>query len=193
MEDLVIDDELNYIEKPVAILDRKVKQLRNKTINQVMVQWQDRRGSDTTWESEDEMRKFYPFLFERVRPRRKPRNLQRLTKLVIYFVDGVLQGSWGIRTWRYMEFYGVYIEDIHMCIKFTAQNVLDEMPRIDSEGLSGTKRPRKEIVIEDSALEQGLGVSYGGLGVTYDVGLGKILLTARALRFTAQLTARTKI
>ncbi|KAD7116928.1 hypothetical protein E3N88_04196 [Mikania micrantha] len=35
MEDLVIDDKPNYIEKPVAILDRKVKQLRNKTINQV--------------------------------------------------------------------------------------------------------------------------------------------------------------
>ncbi|KAD4889132.1 hypothetical protein E3N88_21205 [Mikania micrantha] len=64
MEDLVIDDKLNYIEKPVAILDRKVKQLRNKTINQVMVQWKNRRGSDATWESEDEMRKFYPFLFE---------------------------------------------------------------------------------------------------------------------------------
>ncbi|KAC9514759.1 hypothetical protein E3N88_45709 [Mikania micrantha] len=64
MEDLVIDDKLNYIEKHVAILDRKVKQLRNKTINQVMVQWQNRRGSDATWESEDGMRKFYPFLFE---------------------------------------------------------------------------------------------------------------------------------
>ncbi|KAD5507398.1 hypothetical protein E3N88_15101 [Mikania micrantha] len=63
LEDLVIDDKLNYIEKPVAILDRKVKQLRNKTINQVMVQWKNRRGSDATWESEDEMRKFYPFLF----------------------------------------------------------------------------------------------------------------------------------
>ncbi|KAD4586271.1 hypothetical protein E3N88_23872 [Mikania micrantha] len=50
MEDLVIDDKLNYIEKPVAIFDRKVKQLRNKTISQVMVQWQNRRGSDATWE-----------------------------------------------------------------------------------------------------------------------------------------------
>ncbi|KAD7479850.1 hypothetical protein E3N88_02986 [Mikania micrantha] len=32
-EDLEIDDKLNYIEKPVAILDRKVKQLRNKSLN----------------------------------------------------------------------------------------------------------------------------------------------------------------
>ncbi|KAD5961642.1 hypothetical protein E3N88_13115 [Mikania micrantha] len=35
---------------------------------------------------------------------------------------------------------------------------------IDSEGVSGTKRPGKEVVIEDSALDQGLGVSYGGAG-----------------------------
>ncbi|KAD4180494.1 hypothetical protein E3N88_29085 [Mikania micrantha] len=64
LEDLEIDDKLNYVEKPVAILDRKVKQLRNKSLNQVKVQWKNRRGSDATWESEDEMRKFYPFLFD---------------------------------------------------------------------------------------------------------------------------------
>ncbi|KAD4179016.1 hypothetical protein E3N88_27607 [Mikania micrantha] len=64
LEDLEIDDKLNYVEKPVAILDRKIKQLRNKSLNQVKVQWKNRRGSDATWESEDEMRKFYPFLFD---------------------------------------------------------------------------------------------------------------------------------
>ncbi|KAD4180362.1 hypothetical protein E3N88_28953 [Mikania micrantha] len=64
LDDLEIDDKLNYVEKPVAILDRKVKQLRNKSLNQVKVQWKNRRGSDATWESEDEMRKFYPFLFD---------------------------------------------------------------------------------------------------------------------------------
>ncbi|KAD3640698.1 hypothetical protein E3N88_29921 [Mikania micrantha] len=64
LEDLEIDDKLNYVEKPVAILDRKVKQLRNKSLNQVKVQWKNRRGSDATWESEDEIRKFYPFLFD---------------------------------------------------------------------------------------------------------------------------------
>ncbi|KAD6453660.1 hypothetical protein E3N88_08366 [Mikania micrantha] len=64
LEDLEIDDKLNYVEKPVAILDRKVKQLRNKSLNQVKVQWKNKRGSVATWESEDEMRKFYPFLFD---------------------------------------------------------------------------------------------------------------------------------
>ncbi|KAD5508082.1 hypothetical protein E3N88_15785 [Mikania micrantha] len=34
---------------------------------------------------------------------------------------------------------------------------------IDSEGVSGTKRPGKELVIEDNALKQGgAGVSYAG-------------------------------
>ena len=63
-EDLDIDNKLNYVEKPVAILDRKMKQLRNKKLNQVKVQWKNRKGSDATWESKDEMRKFYPFLFD---------------------------------------------------------------------------------------------------------------------------------
>ncbi|KAK1422572.1 hypothetical protein QVD17_17855 [Tagetes erecta] len=63
LNDIEVDDKLNYVEKPVAILDRKVKQLRNKIINQVKVQWKHRRGSDTTWEAEDEMSKYYPELF----------------------------------------------------------------------------------------------------------------------------------
>ncbi|KAD7477674.1 hypothetical protein E3N88_00810 [Mikania micrantha] len=64
LEDVEVVDKLNYVEKPVAILDRKIKRLRNKSLNQVKVQWKNRRGSDTTWESEDEMKKFYPFLFD---------------------------------------------------------------------------------------------------------------------------------
>ena len=63
LEDIEVDDKLNYVEKPVAIKDFKVKRLRNKTINQVLVQWQHRKGSDLTWESEEEMRKHYPALF----------------------------------------------------------------------------------------------------------------------------------
>ncbi|KAD3640194.1 hypothetical protein E3N88_29417 [Mikania micrantha] len=58
LEDLEIDDKLSYVEKPVTILDRKVKHLRKKALNQVKVQWKNRRGSDATWESENEMRKY---------------------------------------------------------------------------------------------------------------------------------------
>ncbi|XP_022000480.1 uncharacterized protein LOC110898049 [Helianthus annuus] len=58
-----IDNKLNYIARPIAILDRKVKGLRNKEIHQVKVKWEHRKGSDTTWESEEEMRRPYPSLF----------------------------------------------------------------------------------------------------------------------------------
>ncbi|KAK1415113.1 hypothetical protein QVD17_30884 [Tagetes erecta] len=64
LNDIEVNEKLNYVEKPVAILDHKVKQLRNKEINQVKVQWKHRRGSDTTWESEEEMKKYYPELFQ---------------------------------------------------------------------------------------------------------------------------------
>ncbi|KAD3641035.1 hypothetical protein E3N88_30258 [Mikania micrantha] len=57
LDDIEVDDRLNYIEEPVAIVDTKEKQLRNKTFRQVRVQWKHRKGSDTTWETEDEMRR----------------------------------------------------------------------------------------------------------------------------------------
>ncbi|KAI3819645.1 hypothetical protein L1987_13487 [Smallanthus sonchifolius] len=37
LNDIEIDERLNYIEKPMAILDRKDKRLRNKVIKQVKV------------------------------------------------------------------------------------------------------------------------------------------------------------
>ncbi|KAI3776026.1 hypothetical protein L1987_45786 [Smallanthus sonchifolius] len=59
-----VDNSLNYIEEPMAILDRKEKRLRNKTIQLVKVQWKHRRGSEATWETETEMRDSYPQLFD---------------------------------------------------------------------------------------------------------------------------------
>ncbi|KAJ9541556.1 hypothetical protein OSB04_028062 [Centaurea solstitialis] len=58
-----ISHSLNYVEKPVAVLDRKVRRLRNKEIGIVKVQWQHRKGSEWTWELEAEMREHYPELF----------------------------------------------------------------------------------------------------------------------------------
>ena len=63
LEDIVIDDKLNYVEKPIAILERKTKTLRNKVIGLVKVQWKHRKGSEWTWEPESEMRQYYPELF----------------------------------------------------------------------------------------------------------------------------------
>jgi hypothetical protein len=61
--DIEVDERRNYVETPVEIKDTKVKHLRNKSIKQVLVQWRHRKGTDLTWEVEEEMREHYPFLF----------------------------------------------------------------------------------------------------------------------------------
>ncbi|KAL5567484.1 hypothetical protein UlMin_024059 [Ulmus minor] len=58
-----IDEKLSYEEKPVQILDRKAKELRNKTISLVKVLWRNHTVEEATWEREDEMREKYPNLF----------------------------------------------------------------------------------------------------------------------------------
>ena len=37
LEDIQVDDRLNYIERPISILDRKTKALRNKLVDLVKV------------------------------------------------------------------------------------------------------------------------------------------------------------
>ena len=63
LEDIQVDVSLNYVERPVAIRDRKIKVLRNKEVPLVQVQWQHRKGSELTWEPEQEMREQHPELF----------------------------------------------------------------------------------------------------------------------------------
>jgi hypothetical protein len=48
----------------VHILDRKIKQLWNRAIGLVKVQWTWYGPEDTTWEHEDAMQAEYPHLFE---------------------------------------------------------------------------------------------------------------------------------
>ncbi|KAJ9552642.1 hypothetical protein OSB04_016687 [Centaurea solstitialis] len=66
LEDIQIDEKLNYVEKPIALLEWKVKTLRNKEIRYVKVLWQHRKGLEWTWEPEVEMRAHYPELFHGV-------------------------------------------------------------------------------------------------------------------------------
>ncbi|XP_021974899.1 uncharacterized protein LOC110870012 [Helianthus annuus] len=63
LDDIEMDEKMNNVERPMAIKDSKIRHLQNKAIRQVLVQLQHRKGSDLTWESEDEMRKHYPSLF----------------------------------------------------------------------------------------------------------------------------------
>ncbi|KAJ9541664.1 hypothetical protein OSB04_028170 [Centaurea solstitialis] len=67
LDDIQVDESLNYVERPVAVIDRKVKRLRRREIGIVKVQWQHRKGSEWTWEPEAEMREHYPDYRERER------------------------------------------------------------------------------------------------------------------------------
>ncbi|KAL5570638.1 hypothetical protein UlMin_027213 [Ulmus minor] len=53
----------NFEEKPMQILDYKIKTLRNKDIPLVKVLWRNQKTEEATWEREDEMRTSYPELF----------------------------------------------------------------------------------------------------------------------------------
>ncbi|KAJ9543867.1 hypothetical protein OSB04_023574 [Centaurea solstitialis] len=63
LKDVQVDEKLRYREEPVMVLERKVKRLRNKNIGMVKVQWRHLRGTDVTWESEEDMKCKYPQLF----------------------------------------------------------------------------------------------------------------------------------
>ncbi|GJW81364.1 putative reverse transcriptase domain-containing protein [Tanacetum coccineum] len=64
MDEIHIDDKLNFIEEPVEIIDREVKGLKKSRIPIVKVRWNSRRGPEYTWEREDQMQKKYPHLFD---------------------------------------------------------------------------------------------------------------------------------
>ena len=59
-----LDDELNFVEEPIEIMDREVKQLRRRCIPIVKVKW----NSEFTWEREDQIRAKYPHLFSNNSP-----------------------------------------------------------------------------------------------------------------------------
>ncbi|GKE72035.1 hypothetical protein Tco_1530107, partial [Tanacetum coccineum] len=43
-EELRLDDKLNFVEEPVEIMDREVKQLKQSRIPIVKVRWNSKRG-----------------------------------------------------------------------------------------------------------------------------------------------------
>ncbi|GJV91704.1 putative ribonuclease H-like domain-containing protein [Tanacetum coccineum] len=57
--------QLHFIEEPVEIMDREVKQLKQSRIPIVKVRWNSQRGPEFTWEREDFFMKKYPELFTR--------------------------------------------------------------------------------------------------------------------------------
>ncbi|GJX25794.1 hypothetical protein Tco_0232090 [Tanacetum coccineum] len=63
LDEIHIDEKLNFIEEPVEIMDREVQRLKQIRIPIVKVRWNLRRGPEYTWEREDQIKKKYPHLF----------------------------------------------------------------------------------------------------------------------------------
>ncbi|GJX09158.1 hypothetical protein Tco_0199017 [Tanacetum coccineum] len=68
LEGLQVDDKLHFVEEPVEIMDREVKQLRRSRVQLSTVRSVSRRASWFTWECEDQFRKKYPHLFTKTAP-----------------------------------------------------------------------------------------------------------------------------
>nr|GFA80006.1 putative reverse transcriptase domain-containing protein [Tanacetum cinerariifolium] len=55
LDEIQVNDKLNFIEEPIEIIDREVKHLKQSRIPIVKVHWNSRRGPEFTWEREDQM------------------------------------------------------------------------------------------------------------------------------------------
>nr|GFA72634.1 hypothetical protein [Tanacetum cinerariifolium] len=63
LDGLHVDDKLHFVEVPVEIMDREVKQLKRSRIPLVKVRWNSKRGPEFTWERGDQFKQKYPHLF----------------------------------------------------------------------------------------------------------------------------------
>ncbi|WMV45001.1 hypothetical protein MTR67_038386 [Solanum verrucosum] len=57
-DSVVLEKDLQYEEKPIAILDRDVQKLRNKEIKSVKVQWKHCPVEKALWETEKDLRDY---------------------------------------------------------------------------------------------------------------------------------------
>ncbi|GJR13619.1 putative reverse transcriptase domain-containing protein [Tanacetum coccineum] len=63
LDEIRVDDKLNFVEEPVEIMEREFKKLKRSRIAIVKVRWNSKRGPEFTWEREDQMKLKYPHLF----------------------------------------------------------------------------------------------------------------------------------
>ena len=63
MDDLEIQDDLTYTEKPVQIFEKDERKTRRRTIRMCKVRWSHHIEAEATWEREDQLMVDYPELF----------------------------------------------------------------------------------------------------------------------------------
>ncbi|GJT97126.1 putative reverse transcriptase domain-containing protein [Tanacetum coccineum] len=68
LDEIQVDDKLNFIKEPIEVMDREVKHLKQSRIPIVKVRWNSKRSPEFTWEHEDQMQKKYPHIFTNSAP-----------------------------------------------------------------------------------------------------------------------------
>ena len=63
LEEVQLESDLTYEEKPIKILETAERVTRTKTIKFYKVQWNHHSEEEATWEREDDLRKDHPHLF----------------------------------------------------------------------------------------------------------------------------------
>jgi hypothetical protein len=63
IEDLEVQEDLTYIEKPTQILETADRVTRRSTIKMCKVKWGHHSEKEATWEREDDLKAKYPELF----------------------------------------------------------------------------------------------------------------------------------
>ncbi|GKB55585.1 hypothetical protein Tco_0911771, partial [Tanacetum coccineum] len=62
LEEIQVDEKLNFVEEPVEVLRREFKKLKRSRIAIVKVRCNSKRGPEFTWEHKDQMKLKYPHL-----------------------------------------------------------------------------------------------------------------------------------
>ncbi|GJX24344.1 putative reverse transcriptase domain-containing protein [Tanacetum coccineum] len=63
LDEIRVDDKLNFMVEPVEIIEREFKKLKQSRIAIVKVRWNSKRRPEFTWEREDQMKLKYSHLF----------------------------------------------------------------------------------------------------------------------------------
>nr|GEU88209.1 hypothetical protein [Tanacetum cinerariifolium] len=63
LEGIHVDDKLQFVEKPIEIMEWEIKRLKRSQIPLVKVYWNSRRCPKFTWERKDSFKQKYPHLF----------------------------------------------------------------------------------------------------------------------------------
>ena len=56
--------DLSYLTYPVAMVDRQTRELRNKEVALVKIQWHGQGSEECTWEAKQAIKEEYPQLFQ---------------------------------------------------------------------------------------------------------------------------------